>query len=74
MIHVSRYISPSKVETIMMPELLELLDDEEGEVATEAIVQYQKHLSKVLPESYLKQDSVRQSFLKILEMAAESDM
>jgi len=44
LIHISRYIGTEKSEKHIFPELKELLDDEEGEVVTEAIVSFQKHL------------------------------
>ena len=40
LIDVSRYIGTTKAEEKVVPEIKELLEDEEGEVVTEAIVQY----------------------------------
>lgn len=42
---ISRYIGNEKSEKIVLKELIELLEDEEGEVVTEAITQFQKHLN-----------------------------
>lgn len=40
LIHISKYIGKDKASIYVLPELKELLDDEEGEVVTEAIVSY----------------------------------
>jgi len=45
LIHVSRYIGQASSEEKVLPEIKELLEDEEGEVVTEAIVQFQKHIA-----------------------------
>ena len=37
---ISRYIGNDESEKIVLKEILELLEDEEGEVVTEAITQY----------------------------------
>lgn len=47
LIHISRYIGASKSHEYVLKEINYLLDDEEGEVATEAIVSFQKHLTQV---------------------------
>lgn len=45
---ISKYIGNEKSKQFVLPELKELLDDEEGEVVTEAIISFQKLLDKVL--------------------------
>ena len=40
LINISKYIGPELTLKYVLPELKELLDDEEGEVASEAIVQF----------------------------------
>jgi hypothetical protein len=40
LIHISLYIGCKKSEECILPELKELLEDEEGEVVTEAAVQF----------------------------------
>lgn len=40
LVYVSRYIGHKNSLEKVLPELKELLEDEEGEVATEAIVQF----------------------------------
>jgi hypothetical protein len=40
LIHISLYIGYKKSEEYILPELKELLEDEEGEVVTEAAVQF----------------------------------
>ena len=37
LIHISKYIGQKKSHEFVLPELKELLDDEEGEVVAEAI-------------------------------------
>ena len=44
LIYISRYIGRDRSFKVVMPELKELLDDEEGETVTEAIVSIRKHL------------------------------
>jgi hypothetical protein len=41
---ISKYIGAKKSTDLVLPELKELLDDEESEVMSEAIIQFQKHL------------------------------
>jgi hypothetical protein len=41
---ISKYIGAKKSKEMILPELKELLDDEESEVMSEAIIQFQKHL------------------------------
>lgn len=40
LLHISKYIGPKRSMEIIVPELKELLDDEEGEVMAEAINQF----------------------------------
>lgn len=40
LIYISFYIGSKKSEEYILPELKELLEDEEGEVVTEAAVQF----------------------------------
>jgi len=40
LITISKYIGQDNAHKYMLPELKELLDDEEGEVASEAIVSF----------------------------------
>jgi hypothetical protein len=44
LILISKYVGPQKSKEVILPELKELLDDEESEVMSEAIIQFQKHL------------------------------
>ena len=44
LMHFSKYLGPEKSRDIILPELKELLDDEESEVFSDAIIQFQKHL------------------------------
>jgi hypothetical protein len=55
-----------------LPELKELLDDEEGEVASEAIVQFQKLTTKVLSEDYRKSQDALNLFMKLCDHAADT--
>ena len=52
LIHVSKCIGDQKAMQYILPELKELMDDEEGEVVSEAIIQYQKHLTKVFDSTF----------------------
>ena len=44
LLHISKYIRCQKSHEFVLPEIVELIDDEEGEVVAEAIIQYQKHI------------------------------
>ena len=48
--HVGRDFSMEQV----FPELKELLEDEEGEVVTEAIISLQKHVSHVFTAEFIR--------------------
>jgi hypothetical protein len=37
----------------VLPELKELLDDEEGEVVAEAIIQFQKHIDQIFTPEFV---------------------
>ena len=57
----------------MLPELKELLDDEEGEVVAEAIVSFQKHLCQVYDEEFAAQDGTMEMFTKLCDLTVESN-
>jgi len=74
LIHISRYIGKDKSFQYVLPELKELLDDEEGEVVTEAIVSFQKHLDQVYDEEFVAQDETMEVFAKLCDLTVESTM
>lgn len=74
LIHVSRYIGPKGAEERVLPELKELLEDEEGEVATEAVAQYQKHLATVLPLEFVKSPEALDIFCNFCDQTDRSDL
>ena len=52
LITVSKYLGEVISKEFILPELKELLEDEEGEVASEAIYQFQKHLTYIFDDEF----------------------
>ena len=73
LINISRYIGSEKTIEYIIPELKELLDDEEGEVVTESIIQFHKITHKVVNKKYIRSDEAYQLFQKICEMTADQE-
>jgi len=71
---ISKYIGESQSLSFVLPELKELLDDEEGEVVTEAIICFQKSLDKVYSPDFSKSDEAFDMFIKLLDNASDQDM
>ena len=71
---ISKYIGNEKARQFVLPELKELLDDEEGEVVTEAIICFQKLLDKVFNNEFAQSDEALDMFLKLCDLASDQDM
>lgn len=52
LLHISKYIGQEKSHKYVLPEIVELIDDEEGEVVAEAIIQYQKHIDQAFSDEF----------------------
>ena len=74
LIHVSRYIGRASSEEKVLPEIKELLEDEEGEVVTEAIVQFQKHIASVFSDELVQAQDALDVFQKFCDLTLEHDM
>lgn len=74
MIYVSRYIGRAQAEEKLLPEIKELLEDEEGEVVTEALVQYQKHIASVFSDSFVNSNEAVDILCKFCEQPQKSDL
>lgn len=74
LIHISLYLGPKASEDIVLVELEELLDDEEGEVVTEAVLSLSKHIYKVFPDHFGKSDRAVRMFYKFCDLANKCDM
>lgn len=57
----------------VLPELKDLLEDEEGEVTSEANYQYQKHLTYVYGTDFTKRDDAVCMLVHMMEVSAEYD-
>lgn len=73
LIHISRYIGPEKSQQYILKEINYLLDDEEGEVATEAIVSFQKHLSEIYTREFSQSEEAAAMFEKLSNLAEDCD-
>ena len=73
LIHISRYIGSEKSHLYVLKEINNFLDDEEGEVVTEAIVSFQKHLSQVFNQEFIKSDEAAATFEKLCSLAEGCD-
>ena len=71
---ISLYIGNDESEKIVLKEIIELLEDEEGEVVTEAITQYQKHLNQVFSPEYRQSQEAVTLFMKAADQAIDSDV
>lgn len=67
LIDISRHIGQAKSESIILPEIKELLEDEEGEVTTEAFIQYQKHIATVFSLEFVKSQENLEMFYKFCD-------
>ena len=73
LIHISRYIGTQKSHQYVLKEINYLLDDEEGEVATEAIVSFQKHLTEVFNQEFIQSEEAATMFEKLCGLAEDCD-
>ena len=73
LIYIAKYIGSAKTIEYIIPELQELLDDEEGEVVTESIIQFYKISTKVLDKTFVEQKESLDLFNKICDMTAEKE-
>jgi hypothetical protein len=74
LIHISKYLGPEASKEFILPELKELLEDEEGEVASEAIYQFQKHLTYIFEPDFCRSEEAILMFVQLCENAAEYDL
>lgn len=59
LIHISKYLGEKDAHEHILPEIKDLLEDEEGEVASEAIYQFQKHITYVFDAEFCqKEDTI----------------
>ena len=73
LIHISRYIGPEKSQKYIWKEIKYLLDDEEGEVATEAVASFQKHLTEIYSKEFAQSEETAEMFEKISSLAEDCD-
>ena len=73
LIEISRHIGQQKSEAVILPEIKELLEDEEGEVITEAFIQYQKHLSSIFSLKFVKSQENLDIYYKFCDYIQKSD-
>lgn len=52
----------------------ELLDDEESEVMSEAIIQFQKHLVQIYDKEFRESQEVKDLFIKVCDLAVDCNM
>ena len=71
--HIAKYIGSQKTIEYIVPELKELLDDEEGEVVTESIVQFYKITNEVLDDNFISSNESLELFIKILDLTSEKE-
>ena len=71
---MSRYVGSDYSEDKVLPELKELLEDEEGEVATEAFAQYQKHLATVFSYDFVTSIEAVDIFCEFCDLTDKSDL
>lgn len=71
---ISKYIGAQKSTDLVLPELKELLDDEESEVMSEAIIQFQKHLDQVYDRQFRESQEAKDMFLKVCDLAVDCNM
>lgn len=74
LINVSRYIGPRAAEEKVLPEIKELLEDEEGEVVTEAIAQFQKHVATVFSYQFVSSQEAIEIFCKFCDLTLKNEM
>lgn len=73
LIHISRYLGEALSLEFVFPELKELLEDEEGEVTSEAIYQFQKHLTYIYEADFTKREDAVGMLVHLMEVSAEYD-
>lgn len=73
LITISKYLGEPLSQEYVYPEIKELLEDEEGEVMSEAIYQFQKHLTHVYDQDFCKKEETIELLINLMENSAEYD-
>lgn len=73
LITISKYLGEEIAKVYVLPEIKDLLEDEEGEVTSEAIFQFQKHLTYIFDEDFCKKQETIDMFINLMENSAEYD-
>ena len=71
--NISKYLGPQLAQDKVIPELKELIDDEEGEVVTEAIIQFQKHVDHIFSQEFINSQECIDFFKRSIQLIEDKD-
>jgi hypothetical protein len=73
LIYISKYLGEQDAHEHILPEIKELIEDEEGEVASEAIYQFQKHITFIFDDQFCQKEDTINMMIQLCDNAAEYD-